>query len=205
MAGLGDGENVADPFEVAGMSSVAITELTEPDLPFLLDLWHQRDVMRYADEMPGIRGWGRTDTAATAWRAYEQRRTTPGRLYAQYIVRLADGTPIGESFSVSLPEGATFGTWRKPKNIATLLGDIKLAPPYWGQGLATQAMRLVVAERFAHTPCELYCVPPHVHNPAARRVYQKVGFVPFEGMHAHNDHRAMELTKERFEALRRNH
>jgi RimJ/RimL family protein N-acetyltransferase len=84
-----------------------------------------------------------------------------------------------------------------------MMGDIKLEPMHWGQGLGTQGMRRAVEWLFRHTPCAMFVVPPHRHNPAAERVYEKAGFVRFTGMRSWRNHRIMELTRERFEELYR--
>ena len=177
---------------------VVISELKEEDLPFLLKLWRNPEVMRYADEFPSLRGWSKSEDIETAWKKYEERRAELGTEYTQMILRLEDGTRIGESFLAPLREGFTFGRWEKPAGVSGVMGDIKLIPNYWGQGLGTEGMRQVVKWVFTHTSCELFVVPPHRHNPAAERVYEKAGFVLWTGMRSWRNHKIMELTKERF-------
>jgi RimJ/RimL family protein N-acetyltransferase len=121
--------------------TVVISELGEEDLPFLFELWHENDVMRYADELPGLRGWSRSDELMTAWTAYQARRAALGNAYTQFIICLPDGMRIGESFFAPLAEGYTFGRWEKPAGLLCLMGDIKLEPAYWGRGLGTEGMR----------------------------------------------------------------
>jgi RimJ/RimL family protein N-acetyltransferase len=176
-----------------------IRELREEDIPFLIELWHNPDVMRYADEFPTLRGWRKSTDPGAAWQAYLARRAELGPSYTQWVLWLGDGAAIGESFFVPLPEGYTFGRWAKPDGVHTLMGDIKLLPAHWGQGLGTEGMRLVVRWAFAHTPCDLLVVPPHRHNPAAERVYEKAGCVLFTGMRSWHNHKIMELTRQRFE------
>ncbi len=183
-------------------SGLQITELAETDLPFLLELWHIPEVMRYADEFPTLRGWHKAAQPGAAWQTYRTRRAELGTSYTQLILRLADGTPIGESFFTPLPQGYTFGRWLKPHGVHTLMGDLKLLPAHWGQGLGSEGMRQVVRWFFGRTPCELLAVPPHRHNPAAERVYAKAGFVLYAGMRSWHNHKLMELTRERFERLR---
>lgn len=178
--------------------SVYITELQAADLPFLRDLWHTADVMRYADEFPKLRGWTKSDDVATAWQRYQEKRAEQGAGYAQLMLRLVDGTLIGESFFTPLPEGYTFGKWLKPVGILCLMGDIKLLPAFWGQGLGTTGMRLVVDWLFGHTPATLLIVPPHRKNPAAERVYEKAGFRLFTGMKSWYGHKVMELSREAY-------
>lgn len=178
-------------------------ESKKEDIPFLCELWHNPEVMRYADEFPRLRGWSRHDDPAVAWRMYNQRRKSLGKAYTQLILRLKDGTRIGESFFAPLAEGATFGKWQKPDGVTCLLGDIKLAPAHWGQRLGTAGMRRVVRFVFTETPAELFVVPPHRKNPAAYRVYEKVGFVLFTGMRSWRNHRVMELSRERYRRIYR--
>lgn len=190
-----DGNMIANMVE----SKIAVVELTREDLPFLFELWHIPKVMRYADEFPGLRGWSKSDDAKSAWTKYQERRAELGLGYIQMILRLPDGTRIGESFFVPLPEGYTFGKWEKPQGVESLMGDIKLRPEYWGQGLGTEGMRQVVRWVFARTNCGLLVVPPHRLNPAASRVYEKAGFVLFTGMRSWRNHKVMELSRERYE------
>jgi RimJ/RimL family protein N-acetyltransferase len=177
---------------------VIATELTRDDLPFLLALWQSPDVMRYADEFPRLRGWSKESDPDRAWNAYVRRRAELGPAYTQLILRLPDGTAIGESFFAPLPEGATFGRWSKPRGILCLMGDIKLARAHWGKGLGTHGMRRVLKVAFQEVGCHLFVVPPHRKNPAALRLYEKVGFVPFRAMRSWHNHKVMEMTAERY-------
>jgi RimJ/RimL family protein N-acetyltransferase len=178
---------------------VVVAELREEDLPFLFEVWHTPDVMRYADELPRLRGWSKSDDPRTAWGTYQQKRAALGNAYTQLVLLLTDGTPIGESFFAPLPEGYTFGRWQKPEGILCLMGDIKLTPPYWGRGLGSEGMQRVVAWLFSNTACALLMVPPHRKNPAAERVYEKAGFELYTGMRSWHNHKVMELSRERYE------
>jgi RimJ/RimL family protein N-acetyltransferase len=178
------------------MGKVTVAELREEDLPFLLSLWQLPEVMRYADELPWLRGWTKSDDAGAAWPKYLEMRAELGKAYTQLILWLEGDTPIGESFFAPLEQGYTFGRWRKPDGVSCVMGDIKLRPEYWGQGLGTEGMRQVVAWLFRHTASELLMVPPHRHNPAAERVYEKAGFVLFRGMRSWRNHKVMELWRE---------
>jgi RimJ/RimL family protein N-acetyltransferase len=165
------------------------------DIPFLLDLWHMPEVMRYADEFPRLRGWSKSDDIEFAWKSYQEKCNAYGKEYNQLILRLEDKAPVGESFFALLDEGATFGKWQKPVNTVSVMGDIKLLPQYWGQGVGTDGMQKVVRFVFTKTTCELFVVPPHRKNPAASRVYEKTGFVLFAGMRSWRNHKIMEITK----------
>ena len=179
---------------------LALSELMPEDLPFLMDLWHNPKVMRYADEFPWLRGWSKSDDPDRAWRLYQERRAEAGSEYTQLLLWL-EGSRIGEAFVSPLQEGYAFGRWEKPDGMRCVMGDIKLMPEHWGHGLGTEGMRRVVEWVFGHTSCSLSVVPPHRHNPAAERVYEKAGFVRFKGMRSWRNHRIMELTRERFEEL----
>ena len=184
-----------------GAHKVIVAELREEDLPFLFGLWHTPDVMRYADELPFLRGWTKSDDPHLAWAKYQERRSALGKAYTQLILHLADGALIGESFFAPLPEGYAFGKWRKPERVVTLMGDIKLLPDCWGQGLGTEGMRRVVACLFQNTDASLLMVPPHRKNPAAERVYEKAGFQLYREMRSYHNHKVMELTRGRFEQI----
>jgi RimJ/RimL family protein N-acetyltransferase len=181
-----------------------IREMREKDLGFLFQLWHNRDVMRYADEFPRLRGWSKSDDGGSAWEMYQRKRAEHGSDYTQLILCLGD-TLIGESFFAPLPERYTFGRWQKPAGIRCLMGDIKLLPAYWNQGFGTAGMRQVVRFAFTQTECRLFVVPPHRHNPAAERVYEKAGFRLFAGMRSWRNHKIMELTRTRFQELYNSH
>jgi RimJ/RimL family protein N-acetyltransferase len=178
--------------------SVHVTEFQESDLPFLFKLWQTADVMRYADEFPKLRGWTKKDNVATAWQRYREKQAELGAGYIQLILRLADGELIGESFFTPLPQEYTFGKWQKPEGVLCLMGDIKLLPAFWGRGLGTAGMRLIVEWLFSSTPASLLIVPPHRKNPAAERVYENAGFKRFTGMKSWYGHKVMELSREAY-------
>jgi RimJ/RimL family protein N-acetyltransferase len=180
---------------------VILAELQEHDLPFLFELWHVPEVMRYADELPTLRGWSKSDDAATAWARYREQREALGPGYVQLILRLVDGVPIGESFFAPVPAGFALDEWATPSGVAALIGDIKLRPEYWGQGLGTEGMRRVVAWLFERAGCALIVVPPHFDNPAAVRVYERAGFAHTGETRTWRGHRIMELWRERYDDI----
>lgn len=181
-------------------TNLTISEMRKKDLSFLLKLWNTPEVMRYADEFPRFRGWSKANDEQSAWKIYKQRRAKHGYNYTQLILQL-DDLPIGESFFFSLPESYTFGKWFKPDNVLSFMGDIKLLPQYWGRGLGSKGMCLVVQFVFTKTNCELFVVPPHRLNPAACRVYEKAGFILFTSMQSWRNHKIMELSQEQYEKL----
>lgn len=50
----------------------------------------------------------------------------------------------------------------------------------WGQGLGTEATRLVAAEVFATLPIDCIQLEVFTHNPRARRAYERVGFREYD-------------------------
>jgi RimJ/RimL family protein N-acetyltransferase len=159
-------------------SNVTVVAMERRDMPFLISLWHNHAVMHFTDEFPRFRGWSRLDEIKHAWEIYDAKRKELGNKYTQLIIKMQDGTRIGESFFVSLPEEYKLGEWQKPKGIVTFTGDIKLAPEYWEKGFATKAMRRVVYFAFERGGCGIFLVLPHKNNLAAIRVYEKAGFEP---------------------------
>jgi len=180
-------------------SRVRVRLLRREEIPFLVSLWNAREVMRYADEFPGLRGWSRKWDPGEAWLVYRRRRARLGPEYSQLILLAADGKPMGEAFFAPLPEEYVFGAWRKPTNMRTVIGDVKLLRQFWGAGMGTEAMRKVARWVFLRTPCDLFIVPPHRRNPAAQRVYEKAGFVLHPATESAKRHRVMELSRSGFE------
>lgn len=180
---------------------VTVAEVQEEDLPFLFELWHTPEVMRYADEFPKLRGWSKSDDPQAAWVTYQKRRALLGKAYVQLILSLGGKMRIGESFFAPIPDGYSFGKWQKPEGTLCLMGDIKLRPAYWGRGLGSQGMRRVVPWLFTNTECSLLVVPPHRKNPAAQRVYEKAGFELYTGMRSWRNHRVMQLSRQRYDRI----
>lgn len=178
-----------------------VTEMMAMDIPFLLDLWSKAEAMRYTDEFPHPRGWTRHDETETAWVEYRRRRKRMGTSYRQLILRLEDGTRVGESFRFPLDEGFAFGRWEKPEGISVCMTDIKLDPGHWGRGLGTAFMRLVVRDAFEQTDTDLLVVPPHLKNHPATKVYLKAGFTRYKSMRSFRNHFIMELPRDHFEDL----
>lgn len=51
-----------------------------------------------------------------------------------------------------------------------------IAEPYWGRGIATAAVRAIVAHSFATRPVERIFAMVHANNPTSARVLEKTGF-----------------------------
>jgi RimJ/RimL family protein N-acetyltransferase len=174
-------------------ASVVIAEAEEGDVPFLLGMWNDAAVMRYCGYPEG-KGWTDADIVQW-WRQYVHDHAEHGAEDTQFIVRVPDGTRVGESHIGPVPEGFAVGDWRKPPDVRCLMADVKLAPQWWGRGLGTASMRLVTAFVFERTSCELFVVPPHRDNTAAARVYEKAGFRHTD-IWAWPGHEIMEMTRE---------
>ena len=156
---------------------VLLSKMGREDVSFLLLLWGMPEVMRYADEFPAYRGWTKSGPAEAAWERYVSRRADLGPGYTQLILKLEDGTRIGESFFAPLPEGYTFGPWSKPAGMLSLMGDIKLLPEYWGRGYGTELKRALVDHLFRHTDCDVVQGTPNVDNVASIRMQEAAGAV----------------------------
>jgi RimJ/RimL family protein N-acetyltransferase len=174
------------------MESLVITDAQEKDIDFLLGMWNDSSVMRYAG-YPDGRGWSDADIRRW-WQGYLVERRRSGEDETQLILRTGDGTAIGESHYGPVPKGFEVGDWRRPDRVSCFMTDIKLKPEYWGKGLGTKGMRMIVEQIFTKTSCELLVVPPHKDNPAASRVYEKAGFV-HTGIGAWPGHTIMELSR----------
>lgn len=175
--------------------------MKKEDIPFLVDLWYKLDVMRYADEFPKLRGWTKCTDKEKAWKKYESKRLLHGNDYTQLIIRRKDYTKIGESFYAPLDEEYSFYGWNKPKDKKVLMGDIKLLPQYWNKGIGTEGMRKVVVFAFQNTDCDFFVVPPHKKNIAAKRVYEKAGFVVLEDVDNSCDYILMKLDRKEYNRL----
>ncbi|UCH79462.1 MAG: GNAT family N-acetyltransferase [Candidatus Coatesbacteria bacterium] len=178
-----------------GDARIVIAEAEEEDLSFLLGMWNDTTVMRYCGYPEG-KGWTDVEIAKW-WRYYLNNRAEYGAEETQFILRVPDGTRVGESYVGRVPEDFAVGDWRKPPEVRCLMADVKLATQWWGQGLGTVSMRLVTAFVFEQTSCELFVVPPHRDNPAAVRVYEKACF-RHTGVWAWPGHEIMEMSRDEY-------
>jgi len=67
------------------------------------------------------------------------------------------------------------GIGRRPHETVPELG-YWVGEPYWGLGIATEAVRAVIDYVFSETPIEQLSGAARVVNPASRRVLEKCGF-----------------------------
>jgi len=99
------------------------------------------------------------------------------------------GQPIGVA-SIKRP-----GTSNPPRVMPRL--GYWLGRPHWGQGHATEAVRLLVAEAFARYPdATVIGAGIYTDNPASRRVLEKVGFTRVGGYKMHCRSRGAEVQVE---------
>lgn len=88
-------------------------------------------------------------------------------------------------------DSAVFALWQKRAEGPAFIGMSGFTPrpgeatpelgywlgePYWGQGLATEAVRAVIDYAFSNTPVTALCGSSRVVNAASRRVLEKCGF-----------------------------
>lgn len=174
------------------MKRLRVRPAERRNLPFLLSLWNDPRVMRYAGAKHG-KGWNEQDIEN--WYQRYLKRAKPGEPEEiQLIVELLDGTPIGESGCGKVRKGWSCKGYAPPAGKLVGMTDVKLLPNYWGKGYGTEAMREVVKYLFTRTLLDIILVPPHKENVAAIRVYEKSGFRKTSGVYWF-DHLIMETTR----------
>lgn len=100
---------------------------------------------------------------------------------ARAFVEQAAFTPVSAIFSLLLKQddGLTFagmcGYTPRSCEADPVIG-YWLGEPYWGMGLATEAMQAVIDHAFTATPLQALAGNIRVVNGAARRVLEKCGF-----------------------------
>jgi len=177
------------------MQRVRLRTVERRDLPFLLSLWNDPRVMRYAGAKHG-RCWSKRDIED--WYQRYLKRAKPDQPEEiQLIIELLDGTLIGESGCGKRRKGWSCKGYASPVGKIVGMTDVKLAPNYWGKGYGTEAMREVVRYLFTNTPLDVILVPPHRENIAAIKVYEKSGFKRTKGIYWF-DHFIMEATRKDF-------
>lgn len=61
-------------------------------------------------------------------------------------------------------------------------------PAYWGRGIGTQIVRLLLVYLFEQVGADWVLIDPHVDNPRAVRSYEKAGFRKIKILPAHEMH-----------------
>ena len=146
---------------------VRVRHTRHEDLPFLQALWNDGAVMRFFGYPHGMQV---TEAGMDKWWAMTpQARHSGERLSIistpHCTIELLDATPIGEfSYTLDAHQRGRL--------------DIKLAPEFWGQGLATETMTRVMRELFAVTPVTHLIVEPTTENNPAQKLCQRCGFHP---------------------------
>jgi len=177
------------------MQRVRLRTVERRDLPFLLSLWNNPRVMRYAGAKQGKR-WSERDIEDWYDRYLRKAKLDPPE-GIQLIIELLNGTLIGESGCGKRRKGWSCKGYTAPAGKIVGITDVKLAPNYWGKGYGTEAMREVVRYLFTNTSLDVILVPPHRENIAAIKVYEKSGFRKTKGIYWF-DHYLMEITRENF-------
>lgn len=171
---------------------------TQKDLRFLLKLWNDPEIMRYAGFAKGwdfarIKEW---------YQKYQEGLEKFGATETQLIHKLKDGKSIGETRLGRLKSGWSCRGYRAPKNKLTLMTDVKLLKDFWNKGYGTEAMKAMVRFVFTRTKTDLLLVPPHKENTPAIRVYEKAGLRKTEGLW-YGYHLIYEMSKKEFDLLKR--
>jgi RimJ/RimL family protein N-acetyltransferase len=155
-----------------------ISPVAKKDLRFLLRLWNDPGIMRYAGF---ARNWDYHRIKEWHER-YLKRLEKLGPTEIQFIHRLKNGKSIGESRLGRLRSGWSCPNYQAPQNKLILMADVKLLKPYWNRGYGTEAMKAMVRFVFTQTKADLFLVPPHKDNIPAIRVYEKAGFKKTKGI-----------------------
>lgn len=142
---------------------VVLRPVTVDDVPALMPMFRDAEGAR----LTGSHGDEEPDEARIrAW--YDSRADQDDRLDLAVVER-ATGNVVGE---------VVLNEW-DPDNQSCGF-RISLVPGTLGRGLGTEATRLIVGYGFEQPDLALHRISLEVYafNPRARRVYEKVGFVP---------------------------
>ncbi len=138
----------------------------------------------------GIRGWRLTDApdlAATIGNPAVLRNLRDGIPYPYteedaraFILEMIEADPNQAfAFAITVDDHAigSIGIYRQG-NIHSRTAELGyyLAEPFWGQGIATQAVRMACDAVFDHTDILRIFAEPFVYNTASCRVLEKAGF-----------------------------
>lgn len=169
---------------------------TQRHLKFLLKLWNDPEIMRYAGF---ARNWDYSQIKEW-YNRYKKQRATYGSTETQFILKLAKATLIGESGLFRLRKGWSCRNYKTPMNKLVLMADVKLSQPYWNKGYGTEAMQEITRFVFTRTETDIFLVPPHKENMPAIRVYEKAGFRKTEGVW-YRYHMIYEMNKKDFSKI----
>ncbi|MEA5039730.1 MAG: GNAT family protein [Clostridiaceae bacterium] len=139
---------------------IEIEETTKEDLPHIMALWNDGEVMGHVGFPEGL---GVTLPELEDWLSWAVQ--LPYRCH--YSIYTDDLGYCGETFY----------------NVdAEKLGalDIKLTAEARGKGIAGQALAFAIGKAFGQGKAERVYVDPHPENAPALRLYDRLGFVPQE-------------------------
>ncbi|MFB7586421.1 GNAT family N-acetyltransferase [Streptomyces sp. NPDC056169] len=136
---------------------VTLRPVTEDDVPALLPLYEDAEVMRLTGchthfEEPALRKW------------YASRGAQDDRLDLAVVER-ATGRVVGE---------AVLNEWDEENESCSF--RIVFVPDAVGRGLGTEATRLIVGHGFDALGLYRVHLEVYAFNPRARRAYEKAGF-----------------------------
>lgn len=170
-----------------------INSINRRHLIFLLNLWNDPVIMRYAGFE---RNWNYEDIN-NWYERYLKRKARFGNTEIHFVVKLKDGTLIGESGLGRLRKNWSCKNYKSPINKLSLMTDIKLIRKFWNKGYATEAMKAIANYVLTKTTADILIVPPHRDNIPAIRVYEKAGFKKTDGIY-YGYHIIYEITKDDF-------
>ncbi|MCL1801277.1 MAG: GNAT family N-acetyltransferase, partial [Promicromonosporaceae bacterium] len=141
---------------------VTVSPVAEADLPDVLALWNNGEVMKFVGFPDGV---GATMDGIERWYA----NVVKGRPRSDtFAIHLAGTGYVGEAH-YSIDDDDDGG------GLAAL--DIKLIPEARGRGVAYRALSHAISEAFANGARKVW-VDPHPDNQKALALYRKLGFEP---------------------------
>lgn len=137
--------------------SIRIKETSEDDLPNILRLWNDGNVMSFVGFPNGL---GVTIEKLKEWLSWAIAKP----LRCHYSIYHVDFGYCGE----------TFYNVNELHELAAL--DIKLLPNVRGKGIATYSLSFVIEQAFQQGNAAKVYVDPHPDNKKAWNLYNKLGF-----------------------------
>jgi RimJ/RimL family protein N-acetyltransferase len=139
----------------------------DQDAPALRDMLRDPEALKLSGSMNGPDDMAEWDAAAEArfrdW--YGTRNDQVDRLDLAVVDR-ASGQAVGEAVLNEWDSGNRSCSFR-----------IMLGPRGRDRGLGTESVRMIVGYGFEQLQMHRISLEVHSHNPRARRVYEKAGFV----------------------------
>jgi len=170
-----------------------ICPINKDHLKFLLKLWNDAEIMRYAGF---ARNWKYKDVL-NWYQRYLKNIKKYGTTEMQFVIKLKNGRLIGESGVGRLRKRWSCPGYNTAKNKIVCMSDVKLLKKFWNNGYGTEAMKAIVKYVFTKTRTDIFLVPPHKDNIPAIRVYEKAGFKKTKGLW-YRYHYIYEMKKENY-------